>query len=94
MTLHYQVTADYSFSKGKPSLIGLSLNSTSAACTNWPIPGSLKKFTSNSRIFKSQKDARSYITYLMGRYPKNSIPFPVLDKGQNELFAGEQNENI
>jgi len=86
MALHFQVTADFIFTKGRPSLAGLSLHSTKAACTQWPVPGSLVRFASISRIFHTLKEARSYIAYLMRRYPDSPVPFPVLDKGQNELF--------
>jgi hypothetical protein len=86
MALHYQVTSDFSFTSGHPSLIGLSLNTTSTACTLWPVPGSLVRFASNSRIFHTLKEAHSYITYLMGRYPDSPVLFPVLDKGQKDLF--------
>ena len=87
MALHYQVTADFSFSKGRPSLAGLSIHSTKAACTLWLVPGSLVRFASNSRIFHTLKEAHSYISYLMGRYPNSPVPFPVLDKGQSDLFS-------
>jgi hypothetical protein len=83
---HYQVIADFFLSSGRPSLVGLSLHSTLAACTLWPAPGSLVRFASNSHIFPTLKQAHSYITYLMGLYPESLVPFPVLDKGQPELF--------
>jgi hypothetical protein len=86
MALHYQVTADYSLHNGRPSLIGLSLHSTKAACTRWPIRRSLASFASNSFIFYTLKEAHSYIAYLMGRYPNSPVPFPVLDKDQQKLF--------
>jgi hypothetical protein len=88
MSLHYQVIADFSLIKGRPSLIALSLHSTSAACTLWPVPGSFVKYTSLSRIFHTLKAAHSYISYLMGLYSNSSVPFPVLDKGQKDLFQG------
>jgi len=87
MALHYQVTADFSFSNSRPSLVGLFLYSTSAACTLWPVPGSLVRFTSNSRIFHTLKEAHLYIIYLMGLYKDSPVPFPVLDKGQKDLFS-------
>jgi len=79
MALHYQVIADFSWSNGRPSLVGLSLNSTKAACTLWPVPGSLVRFASNSRIFHTLKEAHAYISYLMGLYPDSPALFPELD---------------
>ena len=84
--MHYQVISDFILTKGRPSLVSLSLHSTQAACTPWPVHGSLARLTSNSRIFPTLKEAYLYITYLLGRYPNSPIPFPVLDKGQPELF--------
>ena len=86
MALHYQVISDFTLIAGRPSLVGLSLHSTKAACTLFPVFGSLVRFTSNSRIFPTLKLARSYISYLLGRYPNCSIPFPVLDREQPQLF--------
>jgi hypothetical protein len=86
MSLHYQVISDFTFENGRPSLVGLSFYSTSAACTMWPVFGSLVRFASNSRIFHTLKEAQSYIIYLMELYPESSVPFPVLNKGQPELF--------
>ena len=87
MALHFKVIADFSLSNGRPSLVGLSLHSTKAACTQWPLPGSLVAFASNMHIFPTLKEAHSYISYIMGRYPQCPVPFPVLDKGQNDLFS-------
>jgi len=87
MAVHYQVTADFSYSNGRPSLAGLSLHSTKAACTLCLVPGSLVRSASNSRIFHTLKEAHAYISYLMGHYPNSPVPFPVLDKGQKELFS-------
>jgi len=87
MALHYQVTADFSLSNDRSSLAGLSLHSTKVACTQWPVPSSQVRFASNMRIFSTLKEAHSYITYLKGHYPDSPVPFPVLDKGQNDLFS-------
>ena len=86
MALHYQVIANFTSTKGRPSLVGLSLHSTTAAYTQWPVPGSLVRFASNSRIFHTLKEAHSNIAYLLGLYKDSPVPFPVLDKGQKELF--------
>jgi hypothetical protein len=86
MALHYQVIADFKLSSRRPSLVSLSLHSTQAACTSLPILGSLVKFTCISRIFHTQKEAKDYISYLLGRYPNSPATFPVLDKDQKELF--------
>jgi len=86
MAWRYQVTADFSFSGCRPLLAGLSLHSTKAACNQWPVPGSLVRFASNARTFPTLKLAHSYISYIMGRYSQCPVPFPVLDKGQQELF--------
>jgi hypothetical protein len=86
MSLHFAVISDLSFSGCRPSLTGLSLYSTKEACTLWPIPGSLVRLLSNKHIFPTLKLAHSYIAYFKGRYPNSPVPFPVLDKGQPELF--------
>jgi hypothetical protein len=86
MALRFQVIADFSFSGCRPLLVSLSLHSTRAACTSWPVPVSLFRLTSISRIFHTLKEAQSYTSYLIGRYPQRSVPFPVLDKRQNLLF--------
>jgi hypothetical protein len=82
------VIADYAPSRGRPSLIGLSLHSTKEACTLWPVSGSLLKLTCNKRVFSTLKEACSYISYLKKRNPSNLVPFPVLDRGQQDLFQG------
>jgi hypothetical protein len=86
MASNFQVIADFKFSGCRPLLVGLSLHSTSAACNSWPVPASLHRFTSISRIFKTLREAKSYINHLKERYPKCPVPFPVLDKEQNLLF--------
>jgi hypothetical protein len=86
MVKNFQVIADFKFSGCRPMLVGLSLHSTSAACTTIPAPASLSRFTSISRIFKTLREAKSYINHLQGRYPNCPISFPVLDKEQNLLF--------
>ena len=86
MALHFQVIADFNLTNGRPSLVGLSLNSTSAACTLYPLPGSLVRFASNKHIFKTLKEAKSYISYLLRVYPNSPAPPPVLVGGQQELF--------
>jgi hypothetical protein len=87
-SLHFAVISDYSFSGCRPSLSGLSLYSTYEACTSWPVSGSLVKIACNKQVFPTLKEAQSYITYLKGRYPASLVPFPVLDKGQPDLFQG------
>jgi hypothetical protein len=86
MALHYTVISDFTLSNGRPSLVGLSLHSTSEACTLWSLSGSLVRLASNKRIFSTLKEAKHYITCLKGRNPESPVPFPVLDKGQPELF--------
>jgi hypothetical protein len=86
MSLHYAVISDFSLSHGRPSLVSLSLHSTKEACTLWPLPGSMVRLLSNKHIFPTLKLAHSYIAYLKSRYPNSPVPFPVLDKGQPELF--------
>jgi hypothetical protein len=80
------VIADYTPSRGRPSLAGLSLHSTTETCTLWPVSGSLLKLTCNKRVFSTLKEARSYISYLKKRNPSSLVPFPVLDREQPNLF--------
>ena len=86
MALRYMVISDFTLTNGSPSLVGLSLHSTKAACTLFPLPASLVRFASNKRIFSTLKETQNYITYLMGLYKNSLVPFPVLDKEQQELF--------
>jgi hypothetical protein len=86
MALHYAVIADFTLSRGHPSLVGLELYSTTEACTHWPVPGSLFKVTYNKHVFQTLKEAHSYIAHLKKTYPNSPVPFPVLDSGQQELF--------
>jgi len=86
MAQRYMVISNFSFTKGRPLLVSLSLHSTKAACSKFPLPGSLVRFTSNKRIFSTLKEAKSYITYLLAVYPNSPATFPVLDKEQPELF--------
>jgi hypothetical protein len=88
MSLHYQVTSTFAFmhSTGRPSLIGLTLNSTFAACTSWPNQPNQGSFLTQARIFSSLKDAQSYIAYLQRIYKRCAVPPPVLDSGQLNLF--------
>jgi len=87
MSLHYQVNTDFSFTKGKLSLIGLSINSTQSACTTIPqqIDISLLK---TFRIFGTLSEAQNFITHLQQVYPE-SVNLPIeIDKGQKDLFTG------
>jgi len=86
MALRYMVISDFILTNGSPSLVGLSLHSTKAACTLFPLSGSVVRFSSNKRIFKTKKEAKHYISYLLGLYKNSLIPFPVLDKEQPELI--------
>jgi len=86
MAQNYMVISDFAFTKGCPSLVSLSLYSTKEACSLFPLPGSVVRFASNKRIFSTQKEAKDYISYLLGVYPNSPIPFPVLDKEQPKLF--------
>jgi len=86
MALHYQVISEFSLSRGKPSLVSISIFSTRAACTSlpfWPYPNT---YLTISHIFPTLQLAHSYIAYLQGVYPHSPIPPPVLDSGQKELF--------
>jgi hypothetical protein len=86
MSLHFAVISDFSFLGCQPSLTGLCLYSTKEACTPWPVPGSVVRFFCNKQVFPTLKQARFYIAYLKERYRNSPVPFPVLDKGQKELF--------
>jgi len=85
MALHFQVYAEFSLYKGRPSLVGLSINSTMAACTSWPFSPYDNKLLTTSRIFRNLKEAHSYIAYLQGLYKKPIQPL-ILYSGQLELF--------
>jgi hypothetical protein len=86
MSLHFQVYADFTLTQGKPQLIGTSISSTHAACSDlpfWPNPAT---YLTTSRIFPTLRLAHSYIAHLKGVYPDSPAPPPVLDGGQLDLF--------
>jgi hypothetical protein len=87
MSLHYKVYADFIFTHGKPQLVKTSLYSTTSACTTIPVYPYLASTLTISRIFSTLEEAKSFITYLHGVYPKSPAPPPVLDGGQKELFS-------
>jgi hypothetical protein len=76
MRIYYQVIAGFAFSAGKPSLVSLSLHSTSEY-----FPFLVGSYTtlSNSRFFHTVTQANHYINYLYSRYPNSKAPRPVLD---------------
>lgn len=87
MALHFQVIADFSLTQGKPSLVSISIYSTQAACTLFPIYPNPATYLTISRIFPTLQLANSYITCLQGVYPHSPIMPPILDSGQLELFT-------
>jgi len=87
MSLHYQVYAEFTLTKGKPQLSNISISSTRAACTRFPFNPFDYSLLTISRIFPTLKNAHSYIAYLQGLYPDSPAPPPVLDGGQNVLFS-------
>jgi len=86
MSLHYQVYADFTLTKGKPQLVNLSISSTRAGCSRLPFYPSDFSYLTISRIFPTLKIAHSYIAFLQGLYSDSPAPLPVLDSGQIELF--------
>jgi hypothetical protein len=90
MATHYQVIAHFKFSGCHPLLVSLTFHTTKAACSKWPVfpPGA--KGTAISHIFPTQEKAHTYITRLFTVYPNSTAVYPVLDKGQQDLFQGEQ----
>ena len=87
MSLHFQVYAEFSLTKGKPQLASTSILSTHAACTSWPVYPYETAYLTISRIFPTMRHAKSYIAYLHGVYKKSTAPPPVLDGGQKDLFS-------
>jgi len=86
MSLHFQVYADFTITKGKPQLISTSISSTHSACTTIPIYPFANTYLTISRIFPTLQKAKFYIAYLHGVYPHSPAPPPVLDGNQKELF--------
>ena len=87
MSLHFQVNTDFKFIKGKLSLIGLSINSTTSACTTIPQQldiSLLKTF----RILPTLADAHTFIDHLKKFYPESEHLQVVIDNGQKDLFKG------
>ena len=86
MSLHFQVYATFTLTKGKPQLVSTAIYSTYAACTTLPIFPNPASYLTISRIFPTLKLAHAYIAYLHGVYPHSPALPPVLDPGQQELF--------
>ena len=86
MSLHFQVYADFTLTKGKPQLVRTSISSTRAACTYFPFLPNPATHLTISHIFPTLHLAHSYIAYLHGVYPDSPAPPPILDGGQQELF--------
>jgi hypothetical protein len=86
MKTYYQVFARFSLSAGKPSLVSLSLHSTSEY---FPfLVRSLTSMLAHSRFFYTVPQAQTYIDYLYSRYPDSTATPPVLDSTQLDLFSG------
>jgi hypothetical protein len=84
MRSYYQVSATFKLSGCKPSLVSLSLHTTSLY---FPfLVGSISSLLSHSRFFRSVPEANQYIDYLFSRYPTSTAPRPVLDAKQPTLF--------
>ena len=84
MRVYYQVVAGFKLTRGKPSLISLSLHSTSVFSPY--MVGSSSSVLSYSRFFRTVTEAENYITYLFSIYPNCGLPRPVLDASQPRLF--------
>ena len=81
---YYQVCANFMLLGSRPSLVSLSLHSTSEY---YPfLVGSHASNLSISRYFRSLNLAKQYIAYLYSRYPNSTAPMPVLDPLQLLLF--------
>jgi hypothetical protein len=77
MRTYYQVYVSFKLSRGKPSLVSLSLHSS---YIYFPfLVGSVSFSLSHSRYFHSVKEAQGYISYLYKRFPTTTAPYPVLD---------------
>jgi len=87
MSLHFQVYAEFTLTKGKPQLGSMSISSTRAGCTRLPFYPFDYSLLTISRIFPTLKKAHSYIAYLQGLYSDSPAPPPVLDGGQKDLFS-------
>jgi len=81
MRTYYQVSAGFKLSRCRPSLVSLSLHSTSVY-----FPFLVGSVLSQSRFFYSAKEAQGYINYLYKVYPTTTVPYPVLDALQPLLF--------
>ena len=86
MKTYYQVFVRFSLSAGKPSLVSISLHSTSEY---FPfLVGSAFTLLAHSRFFLTVAQAETYIKYLYSRYPASTATPPVLDGDQLDLFSG------
>jgi hypothetical protein len=83
MKTYYQVFSSFKLSHGKPSLVSVSLHSTSEY-----LPFLVGNYysLSNSRFFHTVEEANHYISYLFSRYPKCGLLRPLLDAKQLLLF--------
>ena len=88
MSLHFQVYADFTLTKGKPQLVKTSIVTTTAAVTTIAISPYVGSYLTISRIFHTLDDAHGYIAYLHRVYKNSPALPPVLDSGQIDLFSG------
>jgi hypothetical protein len=86
MSLHYQVDAEITLNKGKPSLFNITYFSTHSACTTLPILNFKKKSLFISRTIRTLSKAKMYMAHLQGVYSYKTTPPPLFDNGQKELF--------
>jgi len=86
MSVHFQVYADFTLTKGKPQLIKTSIFTTTAAVTSTVFSPNVGSNLTISRIFHTLSDAYGYISYLHAVYPNSIAPPPVLDSGQIDFF--------
>jgi hypothetical protein len=84
MRSYYKVSVSFKLSRGRPSLVSLSLHS-SPFYFFFLVP-SVSSLLSHSRFFHSVPEANKYIGYLFYKFPNCGLLRPVLDASQPTLF--------
>jgi hypothetical protein len=80
---YYQVIARFRLDHGKPQLLYLSFHSVHFYLPYLFNPGGS---LSVSRIYETEFEAHDYIHYLLKKYLRCAVPYPVLEDLQLSLF--------
>ena len=86
MSIKFQVNPKFLLTRGKPSLVNITLTSTKSAVSKVPEYPYFTNGLTIKRIFKTLEEAHDYISYLNRVYKISPVVFPELDCEQLKLF--------